>query len=309
MSIEGALIGSILGDALGMPYEFKSRKELDNNPVMDLVYKKAIITDDSSMTLCTIENLLENGNDLPMLYQKFNQWLMEGYWSFDGVHTIGMGMIVGNALNRIRAEQKQDKPEEGGLTGEMDNGNGSIMRIIPVILYNLNKSLSDMLHEVHKASRITHAHPRSQMGCGIYALFVRAFKEEKDKEKAYNRMIKDSKEYYGQRIEFEKELVHYTRILDQKIWEINRDEIQSTGYVVHTLEAAMWSIMSTDTFEEGILRAINLGDDADTVGAVAGGMAGYIYGRNTIPNNWVKKITRIEEIEVLIKKFEEKVTK
>ena len=233
----------------------------------------------------------------------FVKWFKEGYWTPDNVSTIGIGMSVGAALTRLQNDNLYNNPTLAGLTQDQSNGNGSIMRILPSIIYNLSLTTPDFLKIVHNTSMITHAHPRSQMGCGIYALFIRELLKTNNIETSLDFTIKLVFEYYSVRSEFMNEIKIYNRILSKDFINLTEKDVRSSGYILHTLEASLWSIFNSRTFKEALLKVVNLGEDTDTVGAVTGGIAGIQYGFQNIPQEWLQKIIRIEDISILINKF------
>lgn len=115
-------------------------------------------------------------------------------------------------------------------------------------------------------------------------------------------------EYYNEQLEFKRELVHFRRLSDKRFWETQETEIRSSGYVVDTLETAFWCLLNTKTYKDCVLMAVNLGDDTDTVAAVARGLAGLYYGSESIPAEWTEKIVRKDYIEELIYKFNKSLT-
>ena len=153
---------------------------------------------------------------------------------------------------------------------------------------------------VKKASSLTHAHEISVLGCYIYINYVLFLLNGKDKLSAYNmiKLVDYSK--------FSKEsLGVYSRILKDDIKSFNITDIKSSGYVVDTLEASMWVLLNAKDYRETIIGAINLGQDTDTIGAIAGSMAGIIYGYDTIPEKWLSKLVKKDYLEDLCNKFEE----
>jgi hypothetical protein len=178
-------------------------------------------------------------------------------------------------------------------------GNGSLMRILPAVLYFYRFGIEIMLEKVGEISAITHSQPRCRLACIIYALLASALLTERDKHLAYQKMLENlvialnDKKWQG-------EAVHFKTIIEGSIvWQAG-GKIRSSSYVVDTLEAAIWSFMTSDSFPETVLRAVNLGDDTDTVAAVTGGLAGIYYGDQKIPRAWIEKLARTEAIAALL---------
>jgi ADP-ribosylglycohydrolase len=152
-------------------------------------------------------------------------------------------------------------------------------------------------------SSITHAHPRALIGCGLYSLLVRALLATADKEVALRRAAIEATDFYGKDPVFRNELSHYLRILSLDIPNLADTDINSSGYIIDTLEASIWCFLQHDTSHDIILSAVNLGLDTDTTGVVAGGLAGLVYGLDSIPSEWLHSLARHDEIETLVNRF------
>ena len=310
--ILGGILGLAVGDALGVPVEFQDRESLRRNPVTDMrgygTYKQPPGTwsDDTSLTLCLIDSLAKKGfnarwkldsnfpePDYTDIMQKFLSWMYKGkYTAHDEVFDVGIA--TRKALQRFR---DGNDPLECGGTTEQDNGNGSLMRILPIAFY-LHRLIEKMSRYapggrpasvsfcyIHNISSLTHAHKRSQIACGIYVLIAYFIlsDEEKNLKQAIDSGLKAAKsDFYNknlyEREEYAKELKHYKRLFKKDFAKLSVEEIKSTGYVVDTLEAALWCLLNTDNYKDCVLKAVNLGGDTDTVAAVAGGLAGMFYG-------------------------------
>lgn len=145
---------------------------------------------------------------------------------------------------------------------------------------------------IENGSALTHAHERSQVGCLIYAFVLLRLLNEQSKESLFRGLeaARLSLRDYAQ-------FSHYERIFKSDFSALSRDEIQSSGYVVDTLEAALWCALTTDDYKECVRRAVNLGKDTDTVAAVAGGLAGALYGYDAIPTEWCERLIKRDYIE------------
>ena len=192
-----------------------------------------------------------------------------------------------------------------GKTGEWANGNGALMRIMPVCLYaygqykNKTVSLEKAVEYVHQVSALTHNHLRSKMACGIYFFMVMAILEEEGslKEKLQKGM-NAAQNFYRSDVLNLMEWVRYGRMTDlNEFAQVKEEEIKSSGYVVDTIEAAIWCLMNTHSYKECVLTAVNLGDDTDTVAAIAGGLAGALYGYDDIPQEWRDTLIKRKYIE------------
>ena len=292
----GGLVGVCVGDALGVPVEFVSRDKLKLNPIKDMVgygtYNQPPGTwsDDSSLTLCLAESLCK-GFNIHDIADKFIKWLYEGYWTPYG-ETFDIGNTTYIAISRLKSGVN---PLDAGPKDEFSNGNGSLMRILPLSFYLEKMKKEEQFEITHKVSRITHGHLRSQMACGIYIQIAINLLKEDPPEIAYKKAKEISLDYYS-REPYVYELKHFDRILKSDIRKLPLDLIKSTGYVIDTLEASLWSFLNSKTFKDAVLTAVNLGGDTDTIGAVTGGLAGIYYGYSAIPKDWVKKIAKVDEI-------------
>lgn len=297
--ILGGIIGAVVGDVLGVPLEFTPRKHLIENPVEDMLeygtfnQPKGTWSDDSSLILCTIESLL-NGIDYEDIGKKFCKWLEESYWTPRG-EVFDIGNTV---LSSILALQNGKSALKSGLESEYDNGNGSLMRILPFAFYLYNIEEEKREDIVIKASSITHSNEISTFSCYLYVEYAIGLLSGLNKRHAYSRIQK----LRGHGCNREA----FKRIHRGDISSLRADEIYSSGYVVHTLEAALWCFITTTSYKECVLKAINLGNDTDTVACVAGGLAGIFYGIDNIPVEWIDSILRKDDILKLCEKFIEK---
>src|SRR6056297_2590030 len=202
-----------------------------------------------------------------------------------------------------------EEPLESGGTGERDNGNGSLMRILPVLFYLQNTYGENWIENeesyqiIHNISALTHRHKRSMIACGIYITIADYVSKEYDLKEAVELGIKKSFQYYKNKEEFKKELKQYERLQDKNFHKLPEDEIKSSGYVVVSLEAALWCLLNTESYKDCVLKAVNLGEDTDTIAAIAGGLAGLYYGYQDIPKEWIEKIQKRELIANICEKF------
>ena len=305
------MLGLIVGDALGVPVEFMSRTELMKNPVTGMreygTHHQPMGTwsDDSSMALAELDSIRTVGTiDYTDMMERFSRWCMHGeYTPFGEVFDIGIA--TSRALMNYA---KGIAPLESGGKTEWDNGNGSLMRILPVCLYLFERqkkvctSENESIYMIHAVSALTHAHVRSQMACGIYYFLVKAILEEEGSlENRLQKGMDRAYQYYRQDLSNHRELENYKRLADLSEFKENPKEgIKSSGYVVDTLEAAVWCLLHSHSYKETVLMAVNLGEDTDTIGAVAGGLAGLYYKEEGIPQEWIQVIQRREWIEEVL---------
>ena len=305
------MLGLIVGDALGVPVEFMSRTELMKNPVTGMReygthhQPRGTWSDDSSMALAELDSIRTVGTiDYTDMMERFSRWCMHGeYTPFGEVFDIGIA--TSRALMNYA---KGMAPLESGGKTEWDNGNGSLMRILPICLYLFERqkkvctSENESIYMIHAVSALTHAHVRSQMACGIYYFLVKAILEEEGSlENRLQKGMDRAYQYYRQDLSNHRELENYKRLADLSEFKENPKEgIKSSGYVVDTLEAAVWCLLHSHSYKETVLMAVNLGEDTDTIGAVAGGLAGLYYKEEGIPQEWIQVLQRREWIEEVL---------
>lgn len=305
--VMAVMLGHAIGDAMGVPVEFVSRERLSVHPVTGFKGYGAhqvpagTWSDDTSMSLATLDSLAR-GLDYTDIMRRFCDWKTNAAYTATG-EVFDIGSTTDEALCRF---QRGGNPLTCGSTGEHDNGNGSLMRIIPAVLYcsglYSDTTMEERLEIVHSISALTHAHPRSKMGCGIYAIVMWKLLTSK-KKIAIKNGLAIAENYYKSRPEFANELPHYTRLFDKRFQSILESEIKSSGYVVDTLEAAIWSVLNTENYAECVLKAVNLGEDTDTVAAVAGGLAAAMYGLQGIPRKWKEELRKKEQLESICRDF------
>ena len=204
--------------------------------------------------------------------------------------------------------------KSGGI-GERDNGNGSLMRILPIafFIYSLSQKYSfdedDRMEAVHNLSSLTHRHRRSQLCCGIYVSIALEFIENHENklglslEELIANGINKSRAYYENNSSFEKELHHFDRVFSLNVQNLPRDEIKSGGYTISSLEASIWCLCRNENYKDTVLEAVNLGHDTDTTACIAGGLAGIYYGYDDIPSDWITQLARLDYIEELVENF------
>ncbi len=302
--ILGGLWGAVVGDALGVPVEFQSRAQVQRNPVADLrghgTYNqpKGTWSDDSSLMLCTLDSLLEHPFDTDDMGRRFVQWSHGKLWTPWG-SVFDIGIATRQAINRI----EQGVPaEQAGGSSEQSNGNGSLMRILPIALRFANEPPKRLLDCAHRASAITHQHPRSQMACGFYCLVVAGLLHDQSPAAAHAAAAEIFRVAYTKK-PFASELPHFEAVLSQNLAAVPEREIPSSGYVVATLTASLWCLLTSKSYKETALKAVNLGEDTDTTAIVAGGLAGVCYGQSAVPEEWRKAMARVGDLKSLFNKF------
>jgi ADP-ribosylglycohydrolase len=299
-SIKSVLFGVAVGDALGVPVEFKSRVLMCQQPVKDMIgygtynLPAGTWSDDSALTFCLAEGMLLEF-DLNSVGQNFVKWYHENYWTPRG-EVFDVGGVTRQAIDRLA---QGHQPELAGGFNENDNGNGSLMRILPLLFHLIDKPIGDRYELTKNVSAITHGHIRSVIACFYYLEFAKQILEGKDKFEIYEVLKLEILDHLNGRSISHKELSLFDRLLKYSIYDLGEEHIQSTGYVIHTLEASIWCLLTTDNYKEAVLKAVNLGGDTDTTGAVVGGLAGLLYGYDNIPEAWVRQLAKAKEIEDL----------
>ncbi len=284
----GSLLGLAAGDAVGTTVEFKARGTFE--PLTDMVgggpfsLPAGAWTDDTSMALCLGESLLEMaGFDPRDQMERYVRWWREGHWSSTG-RCFDIGMTVSGSLRRFQATGEPF----AGPTAPDTAGNGSLMRLAPIAIRYRNDA-EDLERMAALSSRTTHGAQTCVDACRLFArLLALAFTAE-----SRGGLLEALPSW-----EFDPKLhSEIDRIRTSDIPSTPESRIRGSGYVVESLEAALWSFFTTASFEEAVLRAANLGDDADTTAAICGQIAGAHYGSSAIPSHWLERIVMREEIE------------
>jgi len=304
--IKGGVIGLTVGDALGVPYEFLSREEMDQRPARDMIgygshnQPEGTWSDDSSLTFCLMESLC-NDYDLNDIANNFTKWFYEDFYTARG-KVFDIGIATKNALFQFKRGMT---PELCGGFEEYSNGNGSLMRILPLAYYlKKEDSMQKRYNIVKQVSSITHAHLRSVFSCFIYVELARVLLLfEVDKYVAYESIKVPILDFAIENDFNPEEIKLFARILEENIFNVKRNYIKSSGYVLDSLEAALWCFLTSDNYEETVLKAVNLGEDTDTIATITGGLAGLYYGLESIPETWEFQLAKYEEINELIEKF------
>ncbi len=299
----GGIFGVITGDALGIPVQFLSRDEVKEKNITGMTgygtfnMPPGTWSDDSSLTLCLIDSLI-NGYNLEDIGKKFIDWYDNGLWTpFGKSFDIGRGTRI--AMKNLK---RGISPKDAGPSDEYSNGNGSLMRILPLAFYVKDMDIKKQFEIVHDVSSITHGHSRSKIACGYYIQFILQLLKGNSPQSAYINTNNIAKNFYKDH-PFRCELNHFSHIFENDISKFSENKIRSSGYVVDSLTASLWSFLNSSSFNEAVLKAVNLGEDTDTIGAITGGMAGTYYGLDNINKNWIETIIKKDDIFVLLESF------
>lgn len=281
--IEGGLFGLLIGDALGVPYEFQSSKNIPPQPFIEFSPPKTFMrahvgtppgtwSDDGAQALVLLASLLACGKlDTQDFGQRLVQWYDAGYMAVDN-RVFDVGIQTGAAIRQLmRGEPALD----AGGTDEMSNGNGSLMRVLPLVLWHQGSDL-DLATDAMLQSRVTHGHLRSQVCCALYCLWARRIIEES--LDPWREAVEALRTIWGIDSREFSELDYYVRPYELSLGE-------GSGYVVDSLRSAYWA-MQAGGYEKVVRAAIALGNDTDTTACIAGGTAGLRDGISAIPQRW-----------------------
>lgn len=282
--LKGAMLGLIVADALGVPYESCKRDTFKVTGMTGYGHHNqpaGTWSDDSSMTLATLDSFIKTEKlDLHDIMQRFKAWFEEGEYCPYG-ECFDIGHTVAQALERYDPSKKHSKPTKCGGRDFYDNGNGSLMRILPIAFVEHKDQ------DVLDLSSLTHAHEITLMACRLYIQIAENLMSGMSKDDAVKNLT-------GCYDECEK-------IPVMKDYPVER--IRSSGYVIDSFEAAVWSFVNSESYSECVIKAIELGGDTDTVAAIAGGLAGIYYGIGSekgIPEEWIDALARKEWIMEMI---------
>ncbi|QYY35368.1 ADP-ribosylglycohydrolase family protein [Ruficoccus sp. ZRK36] len=283
--LEAGLLGMLIGDAVGVPYEFRMPQELPPFDQIDMEPPKGFLrtyshvptgtwSDDGAQALCLLASLQECGYYHAFDFSKrLIKWHDFGYMAVDN-YAFDIGNQTSVALARLK---KGVSTSHSGLTGVRNNGNGSLMRCLPLALQHLGNDLALVL-DAHRQSRLTHRHPRSQVCCALYCLWAR--REMQRHPDPWGDAVTTLRMIYAADPVSSKEL-------EEQICPDEPPTGTGTGYVVDCLNSARLAC-EEDNYETIIKKAVSLGNDTDTTAAVAGGIAGVRYGVEDIPERWIK---------------------
>ena len=295
--LEGAVLGLLVGDAVGVPYEFHGPEDLPPRNEIDLVPPSGFArahsgtpvgtwSDDGAQALCLLASLLHCGRlDLDDLGRRIANWANAGYLAVDH-RVFDIGIATSHAVRRINAGAS---PGTSGGTGVDSNGNGALMRALPLALWHTGTD-EQLLLDAMSQSLVTHGHLRSQLCCAIYCLWARAFmRGHADSWKS----AVDAVIAYGKdRPDWQAELCNH-------VLPVGTYPIRGSGYVVDCLHSTR-AALAAPSYEECVRNAISLGNDTDTTACVAGGLAGLIHGASAIPRRWREGLRGMEIVGPMI---------
>lgn len=305
---EDLILGVAAGDAMGFPVQFFKREQAKQAGLTKMLghwsgkYPAGTWSDDTSLTLALAESLGERDSiDYDDIMRRFLLWLEGGSYTPRG-KTFDIGQTCFFAIERFK---KGLPPLECGGQKEKECGNGSLMRISPLVFYiqkKFGKGAFDnhqSFEIIHNVSRLTHAHPIALLGCDIFVAVLFSLLNGSRKEDSLSYASEKVSSFIVHNPEYRDAFSKYDRLVSSDFSFLPEEKISSTGYVVDTLEAALWCFLTTDSYRDCIIRVVNLGGDTDTIGAVAGAMAALYYAdspemEKRIPEEWKEALQNKE---------------
>lgn len=302
-------MGLAVGDAFGVPYEFVEREKVKKVMCREMVgggvhgQPPGTWSDDTSLTLCLMDNL-ERKLDYYKIMYSFALWYENGAYTANG-ECFDIGITTKRAIRRY---EMGISPLGCGGKEFSNNGNGSLMRIMPMVYYVAQyydfKLTAESFYMIHKVSALTHAHPLSFLACDIYVSLGILLLQGYTILDAYEGVTQKVMQYIHSQGIYSEWLRKFEAL--SNILKYNENDIKSSGYVVDSLIAAIWSLLNSGSYEECIFTSVRLGNDTDTIAAIAGGLAGIYYGYETIPVNWIRDLQNKELITFICQKWDEK---
>jgi ADP-ribosyl-[dinitrogen reductase] hydrolase len=286
----GCLAGLAVGDAVGTTAEFRPKGSF--RTITDMIgggpfdLQPGEWTDDTSMALCLAESLIErDGFDARDQMERYCRWWRQGHWS-----ATGKCFDIGNTVSAALLKFERTGEPFSGSTSPGTAGNGSIMRLAPVPIFRRARDMEPevTIERARESSRTTHGAAECLDACEVLAGLIHGLLGGASKDEALQRL--KSRPVQSPNVQ---------RIIDGSYVGKDPADVWASGYVLQTLEAALWAFHRTTDFRSAILDAVNLGEDADTTGAVCGQIAGAFYGVEGIPTEWLEKLALREEIEAM----------
>lgn len=296
----GGLYGLLIGDALGVPYEFHPANSIPSYQEIEMIppdnfsrshptVAPGTYSDDGAQALCLLDSLITCQKfNLQDFSEKLSNWYQNGYWAVDHI-VFDVGLQTSEAHH---AYKNGLSPEQCGLLRPNGKGNGALMRVLPLALWH-NGSDKDLILDAHSQCQITHGHLCNQVCCALYCLTARFLLKGEPFHFALSYALHSLQKIYKQMPAHQQELE----------WSIRPDQPwigTGTGYVVDSLRSAFMILKQTSCYEEAVKYAILLGNDTDTTACITGGLAGILYGYSNIPKRWIATLKGKSEIEHLL---------
>ena len=290
-------MGLLVGDALGVPYEFHLPEDLPPSHQIEMApppeFRRAHLgvppgtwSDDGAQALVLLDSLLANqGLDLEHFAHGLTRWLHQGFFAVNNL-VFDVGVQTDSAIKRLMLGIPAD---QSGPSEEWRNGNGSLMRVLPLVLWHQGPD-EELACLAARQGLPTHGHPRSQVVCAMYCLWGRGILD--GRASPWEGAADSLRELINYFPPAEVELV-----LDPE----NRERAQGTGYVLDCLWSARRAVEETTNYQDCVRRAIAFGHDTDTTAAVAGGIAGLMYGQDAIPERWRRALLGQDAVRPLLR--------
>lgn len=311
-AVLSGILGLSVGDALGVPVEFMPRTYLEKNPVKYMLeygtyhQPKGSWSDDTSMALCLLDSLADKGLDYVDIIEKFKSWYLDSAYTATG-ERFDIGTTTKESiLNYI---DTGIEPLLCGMSDSYSAGNGSLMRILPLLFYLRNEYEDWFLENecydiIHNVSSLTHRDKRCHIACGIYLTIGEYLLRGTKISSAINMGLATANEYYSNSNIYKSELHYFKRLYeDDDFDELDVSLIKSSGYVIDSLEASLWCLLTSNSYSGSVLKAVNLGEDTDTIGSITGGLAGLYYGLDSIPLEWLNDLQNKDLITNVVTKY------
>lgn len=308
-AIKGGLWGLLIGDALGVPYEFHTPSELNELTKADFEsmnppagFDRAHIgtppgtwSDDGAQALCLLDSLLTCNNfNLQDFSDRLINWYNDGLWAVDGrVYDIGI-----QTSEAFRAYKQGTPPEKSGLVRPDGKGNGALMRVLPLALWHRGDD-EELVEFAHRQSLITHGHICNRVCSALYCLWARGLLAAESNKAAYKQAVEKLTALYTN-------MPLYLKELHEELRPFDNIEGTGTGFVIDSIRGSYMLLERYDNYEDVVIEAIKLGHDTDTTAAIAGGLAGLRGGLKSIPKKWFEELRAKEQVEPLLDKLLEK---
>ncbi|EEI19891.1 ADP-ribosylarginine hydrolase Tri1 [Lentilactobacillus hilgardii] len=300
-----SLTAVALGDALGVPVQFEEREKLLESPVDTMLGHRAFDvpkgtwSDDTSLSIASLVSL-SLGFNLNDLMTRYSQWYHFGDYTPFGT-AFDIGKTTKAAIKRF---DKGITPELCGGNDEMDNGNGALMRMMPLAFfiltdyrhYQFNDQVASL---VHRFTATTHRHPRSLVASGILINVIIRVIQNPNKY-AMLRAIQEALDYYKGKNQFKDQVPYFEQLGDSGFLRQTSTQIKSSAYVVDTLNSVFWCLFNSEQYFVAVKRAVNLGHDADTIGSITSMLASLLYAPVTFPPNWLKDLKGRGQIKIAV---------
>ena len=303
--IKGGLYGLLIGDALGVPYEFHMKDEIPPFDQIEMVPPKwfqrshsAIApgtwSDDGAQALCLLDSLIEkNCFDLINFSDKLLDWYENGLWAVDN-RVFDVGIQTSMALSMYK---NGGKPVDCGNIRPNGKGNGALMRVLPLVLWHKGTD-KELVNSAQEQCLITHGNITNQVCCALYCLIARELLNSNDFDTSLENAVRKLGEIYNDSPEYLEEFLFRLQPYESDIW-IGK----GGGYVVDSLRSAVMIMKRAESYESAVKQAIALGDDTDTTACITGGLAGIMFGYDNIPVRWSEALKDSKKVEGIINKL------